>query len=158
MTTTTTRQQVTFTIYGEPKPAGSKKAFPFRRPDGSLGVRVTHDNPQSRSWMQEVSHAARLAMEGKLVFAGAVSLVILFERPRPKSHYCKRGLSVHGLENPYPTSRPDADKLARAVADAMTGVVYDDDSQICDRNIRKRWGQDGYRTVVIVTEMEDEAF
>lgn len=37
-----------------------------------------------------------------------------------------------------PTRRPDVDKLARAVLDALTGIVYHDDSQVVRLNAIKR--------------------
>ena len=39
-----------------------------------------------------------------------------------------------------PAGKPDVDKLARAVCDALTGVIYEDDSQICALRTDKQWG------------------
>ena len=38
-----------------------------------------------------------------------------------------------------PVVYPDADKLARAVFDAMKGVLYNDDGQVTDLVVRKRY-------------------
>ena len=141
---------VEFVVFGEPKPAGSKRAFPFRKADGGLGVRVAHDNPKTRSWMQDVAACARAAMKDRKPFESAVSLKILFERPRPKSHYCKRGLLAHGALLPYPTMRPDTVKLARAIEDALTHVAWRDDSQVVHHDLRKMWGKNEYRTFIMV--------
>jgi Holliday junction resolvase RusA-like endonuclease len=35
---------------------------------------------------------------------------------------------------------PDTLKLARAVEDALSGIVWVNDSRIVDERIRKRWG------------------
>lgn len=40
-----------------------------------------------------------------------------------------------------PETRPDADKLLRAVGDALTGVVYRDDAQLTTVVVRKRWAK-----------------
>ena len=150
-------QTVTFIVYGEQKSAGSKKAYPFRKPGGGLGVRVVHDNTQTRSWMQEVAHAAQLAMENRL-FVGPVSLTIVFERPRPKGHFGKKGLNGKGKATPYPVQRPDTVKLTRAVEDALTRVVWRDDSQVVIHDLRKVWSEHGYRTMVTVREVVDEPY
>ena len=40
----------------------------------------------------------------------------------------------------YHINRPDRDNLEKAVQDAMTGIVYADDSQVCDGRIKKVYG------------------
>ena len=37
--------------------------------------------------------------------------------------------------------KPDIDNIAKIVADALNKVAYDDDSQICDMKIIKRYGE-----------------
>ena len=63
---------------------------------------------------------------------GPVSLALNFVLLRPAS--------VSRTKRPYPTVKPDASKLLRAVEDALTGVVYRDDSQIVDLTVTKRFG------------------
>ena len=53
---------------------------------------------------------------------GPVELEVMFYLDRPSS--------VSTVKRPYPTVPPDLDKLIRGVGDALTGVVYDDDSQV----------------------------
>jgi Holliday junction resolvase RusA-like endonuclease len=38
------------------------------------------------------------------------------------------------------TVRPDADKLARAFLDSITGIIIQDDSQVTDLRVAKRYG------------------
>jgi Holliday junction resolvase RusA-like endonuclease len=45
--------------------------------------------------------------------------------------------------------RPDADKLIRAVLDALTGKVWRDDCQVAELLIRKRYADDGKEGVMI---------
>ena len=54
--------------------------------------------------------------------AGPVELEIMFYLDRPSS--------VSTVKRPHPTVPPDIDKLIRAVQDSLTGVVYEDDSQV----------------------------
>lgn len=131
-------QRITFTVVGAPQTAGSKRAFPFRRRDGSLGVSVTDDNAKSQNWKRSVSVEARLAYDGPLL-EGALSVLFVFYRPRPKGHFGAKGLKPSA--EPYPITRPDVLKLARATEDALTGVIWRDDAQIVSERISKRWGE-----------------
>jgi crossover junction endodeoxyribonuclease RusA len=44
--------------------------------------------------------------------------------------YLDRPSSVSRESRPSPIVPPDLDKLIRGVGDALTGVIYDDDSQV----------------------------
>jgi Holliday junction resolvase RusA-like endonuclease len=44
--------------------------------------------------------------------------------------YLDRPSSVSKAKRPYPIVPPDLDKLIRGVQDSLTGVVYEDDSQV----------------------------
>lgn len=48
------------------------------------------------------------------------------------------------------TGDPDADNLEKLVADALQGLVWDNDRQIVDERAIKRYGQPVARTVVLV--------
>lgn len=45
--------------------------------------------------------------------------------------------------------RPDGDNIAKAVKDALSGLAYDDDSQVCELNVRKMVGEPGCEQTVI---------
>ena len=51
----------------------------------------------------------------------------------------------------HPTTRPDVLKLARAIEDSLTGVLWHDDSQIVSEHLRKHYGEPA-RVVVTVQE------
>jgi Holliday junction resolvase RusA-like endonuclease len=38
------------------------------------------------------------------------------------------------------TTKPDVDKLLRAALDGMTGIIYEDDSQVTDAKVGKFYG------------------
>lgn len=145
------RQRITFTVYGEAKPAGSKRAMPIyrngpggrelaRRANGSPMIAVVDDNPKSRDWKNAVASAAREAYSGPLL-RGPIKLTLAFFRPRPKGHFGSNGLNKNGRESPRPISKPDLLKLTRGVEDAITGVVWADDSQIVYEVLEKSWGE-----------------
>jgi crossover junction endodeoxyribonuclease RusA len=111
---------IQFTAYGIPAPKGSTKAF--YRPGMRFPI-VTEDNAHTRPWAAIVKDAALQEMiKGQLLVRGdPMYLYATFHMPRPKSlpkkttHHCKK---------------PDLDKLLRAVKDALTGIVWEDDSQV----------------------------
>jgi Holliday junction resolvase RusA-like endonuclease len=78
---------------------------------------------------------------------------IIEYRVRPKSHYGKKGLNKKGRETPFPTMQPDCLKIARAIEDALTKVIYRDDAQIVQEYIRKVWG-DTECTFVAIREVK----
>ena len=126
---------VKFTVYGTPKPAGSKRAFVMKG-----RAIVTDANPKSRPWKNQVAQVAGETMNGTSVLDGPLSVGMRFYVARPKGHYGKNGLNAAGRRNPFPAKKPDVLKLARGVEDAMSGVVYRDDAQIVDEHLTKEWG------------------
>lgn len=142
---------ITFTVYGNAQTAGSKRAFPFKRGDGSLGVRVSDDNPKGQSWKHAVASSAREVFTGSLLL-GPLSVTMRFYRPRPSSHFGKHGLNKAGSEAIAPATRPDVLKLARAAEDALTGVLWRDDAQIVEEHLYKCWGEPA-RLEIEIAEM-----
>lgn len=115
-----------FFVAGVPAPKGSTRSF---IPKGSkTGKLVTLSDCRSlEGWENRVWSAAVNA--GLSATSGRVDVVVTFFLPRPKYHFGKAGIkpayaSAHHLKT------PDADKLLRAVLDALTGVAYVDDAQV----------------------------
>jgi Holliday junction resolvase RusA-like endonuclease len=130
--------QIKFVAMGLPQTAGSKRAFPFRKRDGRLAVSVTDDNPKSRDWKKAVASAAREAYAGPLL-DGPLAVSFVFYRPRCKGHLGKNGVKASAPA--FPTTRPDVLKLARAVEDSLTGVIWRDDAQIVAERLYKEFGE-----------------
>ena len=116
---------IKFTVYGVPEPQGSIRAF---LPKGWTRPVLTSDNPHVKSWRQEVAKAAAGAVEHLIPRGTAVYVGIRFQFAPPKSW--RNGQC-------YKPTRPDLDKLVRAVLDAMTGIVYEDDAQVAEVNAEK---------------------
>jgi len=94
-----------------------------------------------KAWRDQVRFIAQQAFIGAEPFNGAVEVLLNFRLPRPKSHY-RTGRFAHVLRDDAPiwvTTRPDVDKLARAILDALTGVGYCDDSQVASLAPTKRY-------------------
>ena len=134
-------------IPGNPQPGVSKRAFPFKRANGKLGVAVSDMNPKVGAWRQDVLYAVKAAVDATTGFPlqGPVKLEIDFVMPRPKGHYRVT------KKNPEPTLRddaplfhtsaPDTTKLPRAVEDALKGVAWRDASQVCAQVCTKTYGE-----------------
>lgn len=137
MTTT-----IKFFVAGLPQSRGSKRAFPFKRKNGQLGVAVSDDNPKSKDWMACISQAACEAV-ATAPLEGPIGLRITFTMPRPKAHFGtgKNSGVLKATAPKYHTSKPDRGKLARAVEDALTQIAYCDDSQVCAGPIEKVYGE-----------------
>jgi len=118
---------VSFCAWGVPSTQGSAKAF-------VRGGRayVTHDSGDKlRSWRSVVAAEAHTAMNGRSPLDAPVEITVKFYLPRPKSAPKSRTL---------PDRKPDLDKLARAIGDAIEGIVYTQDSRICRWMLSKHYG------------------
>jgi Holliday junction resolvase RusA-like endonuclease len=83
---------------------------------------------------------------------GPIMLQILAVMPRPKSHFTKKGLRLSAPL--YHTSKPDADNLSKLVKDALNGVFWKDDSQVCKLFVTKAYGT-APRTEIQITPISD---
>lgn len=113
-------RELAFTVFGVAQPKGSAKAFV---PKGWTRAVVTSDNAKNKGWQQLVAESASRAIgaEPRALHTGPVHLDVTFYLPRPKS--LPKRVTDH-------LKKPDLDKLVRSVKDALTKVVWQDDSQV----------------------------
>ncbi len=134
-------------VIGTPQPAGSKRAFPYRKAGGDkLGVRVADDNPKAAAWKDQIAWAARERMlEGAhKILLGPVLLQVCLYFKRPAGHYRGDGKSLNkkGLATPRPITKPDALKCLRAIEDALTEAgVWRDDAQVVLEVVSKHYSE-----------------
>jgi crossover junction endodeoxyribonuclease RusA len=102
---------------------------------------------RSTRWKEVVATAALAG--GIRPLEGPVALDVLLILPRPARHYRGRKRELAPDAPAWPTVKPDALKLCRAVEDALTGIAYRDDAQIVEERIRKVYAADG-RTGAVV--------
>lgn len=115
-------KRIQFTAYGTPQPKGSTRAF--MRPGMRFPV-VTSDNPNLKGWAAHVRTAAQ-EYHDAFISDRPVRVCLHFELKRPQRLLTKNRRSLSF----WHTTKPDLDKLARAVKDALTGVLWTDDSQV----------------------------
>lgn len=135
------RECVTFFAAGIAKPKGSHRAFIA----GGRAV-IAPASTGEKGWRQVVNSAAHDAMNGRAPFEGCLTVLMEFYELRPRGHYRQNGQLKHDVQ-PAPRKAPDWDKLARSVGDALNGVVWRDDSQVCDGRVTKRYTDDDNATV-----------
>lgn len=134
-----------FTVYGEAKPQGSKRGLVRQG-----RVVMVESCKKLKPWRQEVAATAEAYMwhEGATMIKRphAVRLDVLFIFPRPKS--VKAGA--------YKITKPDFDKLLRGIADALAGIMYEDDAQVVKCSLGKTFAAPGTpaRTMVRISKFE----
>ncbi len=122
------------------------------------GVR-TYTPKAAEAWKRHVRHAAwHEAAMAALPLDAALDLTLLFYLPHPdgwpkwKATMAQAGTVAH-------TSKPDADNLAKAVMDALTGVLWADDAQVRSLRVEKLYGPPGvfihatYRTNLLPAQV-----
>lgn len=141
-----TGERIVFAVYGTPRPKGSHRAFIA----GARAI-VAPASRGERAWRETVSAIAVMAMDGYPPLEGPVTVTLDFFELRPKGHFRRSGALKPGAQV-RPTKAPDLDKLMRSVGDALNGVVWRDDSQVCEATIRKRYTSEAFpRAGVLVT-------
>lgn len=160
-------RKLKFVVYGQPEPQGSATVFPvpFKGvPKGAkcracglllANWRLTSDNPDLKKWRKTVEAAATGELfltetneqaRWPIAKETAVSVNLRF--------YLDRGVSV---KRNYPCVKPDVDKLVRACLDALTGTLWEEDSQVVTVFADKLYAagvyRDGPRVEVSVLEL-----
>lgn len=136
-----------FTIQGDPMPQPRPRTRVLTIPRGpecracgrtldEINRAVIYDPPNAKAWKAEAANVARRAMGGRPLIEGPVEVRIDAVFALAKSHHRK---TIDVPAKPR-DGKPDAENVAKAVLDAMTGVVYRDDAQVWDLRVRKITG------------------
>ena len=123
---------VNFTIPGKPVGKGRPR---FRR----IGKGVMAYTPKSTNEYEKRIRMLYLEEYGKENFEGkTVSVEITAFFSPPKSAPKKQRMNMlRGCI--FPSKKPDADNIAKIVLDALNGVAYEDDSQVINLSVHKRY-------------------
>ena len=135
---------VEIVVYGTPAPAGSKTVG-FAK-GGRHFVRDS-SGKRGSDWRRNVAQEAGVAMTGRPLLDGPLTLEVVFTVPRPKGHFGVKG--VRPSAPTHPTVAPDTTKLLRAIEDAMEGIVYRNDAQIVEQVARKVYGEPASARILI---------
>lgn len=153
-----------FFVPGIAKPGGSKTATVIRRKGGEIVMKggrplvTTRDDAKGNAeWKQTVAYTARQLFHYAPARC-ALRVAVVFVMPRPKGHFGS-GRNAGRLKPnapKYHTVKPDATKLMRALEDALTGILWADDTLIAEQAVSKVYGDKPGASVTVVA-LEAEA-
>ena len=139
-----------FEIPGKPVPQGS---MTLMKVGGHCAGKYSNRTIEHRNNMADLM---RREWAGKDPLRGTLVVNLLFDMPRPKSHY-RTGKHADQLKAAAPTDHtqtPDIDKLTRLVLDSLqVAGVINDDAQVAYLWASKQWQRDG-KTIITVTDQE----
>lgn len=113
-------------IYGLPKPQGSKRVFNGRVVEAAGNA--------LKVWRKQIEESClAVVTEEHSLFLESVRVEVDFYVPRP--------VSVSQKKRPFPIVPPDLDKLLRGLLDGIgqSQVVWQDDSQVTEIIARKHY-------------------
>ncbi len=82
---------------------------------------------------------AAAAKEADVFFDGAVDIHFEFVFSRPPSHWNKSGLTKNAPEFPV---KCDWDNIAKGAQDALNGILFKDDNQVCSGSFNRYYARD----------------
>lgn len=139
-------------VRGIPQAQGTARAFV-----AGGKARIATDSNRANSpigaWRAAVATEARREYGEAAATRDPIRIVAELTWPRPLAHY-RAATPAKGLRVDAPTwkaSKPDADKAARAILDALTGIAFVDDAQVVELVVRTLWG-DSPGAVIAITD------
>lgn len=141
---------ISFTIPGQPVPKGRPK---FAR-RGSFVQAYTPEKTASYENLVKL-HAAQ-AMQGAAPMVGplALDLMLFVAIPKATTKRDRARISVGAF---HPTKKPDLDNVLKAITDAMSGIVYEDDAQIVRITTAKVYSDTPRAEVWVMARAEEMA-
>lgn len=125
---------IEFFVSGVPTPQGSARAFVVKGKPV-----ITSANRNLVHWRRLVSDASQAHAH---MIEGPVKLGVSFILPRPKS--LPKKVMWH-------LKKPDLDKLVRSICDSLTGIMWQDDSQVVTIEATKSYAENAESTGVLIT-------
>ena len=95
----------------------------------------TYNDPKYTNYKKAISLVAKSKFKTPIDSAIFMKIELFFSIPKSWSKAKKEEAKWH-------TSRPDADNLAKGIKDALNGIAYVDDAQVCFMQVRKQYAQE----------------
>ncbi len=133
--------QLAFEVQTKPVPQARPRFF--IRKHGQKNIVGAYDPAQCKSFKEVIAWHARLKMRERGIREATKAPIAI-------SLFFGMGRSAEGA---YHTKRPDIDNLAKAVKDALKGIVYADDSQIVEAHLFKQYGRPEVRIEIKTLEV-----
>ena len=146
--------ELRFTVLGEPIGKGRALSATRKRRDasGKMTTYIAHITPEkTEAYELMVRRATAAAVHGHPAMKGPVMLELaIYVGIAASWSKKKRQMAIDG--EIYPTKKPDSSNILKAIEDAMNEVAYNDDAQITDHHIRRRFSETP-RVEVIITPL-----
>ena len=124
-----------FTIPGPP--VGKARPKVVRAKNG-ISMTYTPDKTVAYEELVRLRFQESLKVRPFVPLQGALRIKIFAGYPIPKSTSKKRRAAMlAGTE--LPTKKPDWDNIGKIICDALNGVAYEDDKQVTESQMRKRY-------------------
>lgn len=121
-------------IYIDGVPVGKGRPRVFRTRNG-IGARTPK---KTSDYETRIADAAKLVWTAPpLTYPIRLSFVAVFP-PQAQMRGLDRQLANSG--DLWHVAKPDLDNVAKCVGDALNGIIWTDDSQICEMHQRKQYG------------------
>ena len=92
--------------------------------------------------------------QGNGLIEGSIRARIVAYYKIPKSYTKKRVQAIReGLE--YPCKKPDSDNIAKIILDSLNKIAFDDDAQIVELTVLKRWTEENERVEFELEEISN---
>ena len=119
--------KISFTVQTKPVPQARPRFFVRKK--GNKQFVGAYDPKQCKTFKEVIAWHARIKMKEtgiREATKAPIAIVLTFGMGKKKGA--------------YHTKRPDIDNLAKAVKDALKGIIYADDSQIVEAHLYKQFG------------------
>lgn len=123
---------VSFTIRGRLKAKGRHHSRVIVPKNGGRPFAQSYPNKKTVEGEALIREVAAEAMAGRPPFFGPLILKILISINRTQSWSAKKKAAMK-----FVTGFPDIDNLAKSVADAVQGIIWQNDNQLCELHIRR---------------------
>lgn len=119
---------IEFTVY--PERIVAQPRIKARRRGNFVQV-YTPQGPRIATYKALIAETfMQVAPEGFVAFKGPLRLSITYSFKRPAARM---------RESEFHSCKPDDDNILKSFQDALNGIAWHDDSQICDLHLTKRW-------------------
>lgn len=135
---------ISFVIYGEPVAQQRPRSTTIH------GYTRHYDPPKSKNYKHYVRMISK-KYAPKHPLSTPISLSISIYRPIPKSWSQKKKRKATNKEI-LPTTKPDIDNYAKAIKDALSNLMWNDDRQVVALDAKKFYGETP-RVEIIIKEL-----
>lgn len=139
------REPLQIEVEGIPQSGGSKTAYPSRGSKSKFNIVDTNKNVAA--WKEAVAFEGMRAYQGDPL---RIPLCVFwdFRMPRSPSHYTGKGKLTKSAPLHH-TKKPDVTKLIRPAEDALSGIVWHDDTYIVFQTGSKYYSDDPGVSIVV---------